>query len=86
MQSKNPVYYEDRIAHLEEQKPMMVDNEVDGDNIQTFEKKKEIPPEEKWFLEQPVAFVRKRVKRTFAADSLSVPDAKVAKRNEKKLN
>ena len=40
MQSKNPVYYEDRIAHLEEQKPMMVDNEVDGDNIQNFEKKK----------------------------------------------
>lgn len=49
MQSKNPVYYEDRIAHLEEQKPMMVDNEVDGDNIQTFEKKKEIPPEENGF-------------------------------------
>lgn len=65
MQSKNPVYYEDRIAHLEEQKPMMVDNEVDGDNIQNFEKKKRNSTRGKMVSRTTCGVCEKKSKKNF---------------------
>ena len=84
-QEKNTDNYKNRILHLTEQKPIEVIDltNVDGEEqLETFEKRTPILPDEKFVQEKQ----KKITKKTSAKiDAKSLNNAIVAKRNEKKI-
>ena len=83
-QEKNVDNYKNRILHLTEQKPIEVIDltNVDGEEqLETFEKRTPILPDEKFVQEKQKQIPKKTSAKI---DAKSSNNARVAKRNEKK--